>query len=183
MGVREECKSGKSDQETSGIIVDIQKLSTGLKTTFEGISAIFDSLGMRFDIQQLTENLTSNNAMPNAQVSEKQSTHTDSLSESKRITGASETSSENIASSVSSEICEMTDTSEQAKRTEYIPSSEPAKSSITIDDITKVVVEKLKQDRENDNKIGTIVHSYGVSAISQIPESKYEAFLAEIASL
>ena len=35
MGVREECKSGKSDQETSGIIVDIQKLSTGLKTTFE----------------------------------------------------------------------------------------------------------------------------------------------------
>lgn len=183
MGVREECKSGKSDQETSGIIVDIQKLSTGLKTTFEGISAIFDSLGMRFDIQQLTENLTSNNAMPNAQVSEKQSTHTDSLSESKRITGASETSSENIASSVSSEICEMTDTSEQAKRTEYIPSSEPAKSSITIDDITKIVVKKVKQNREDEEKIRQIVHSYGVSAISQLPESKYEALLAEIASL
>ena len=180
MKVKEECKSY---QETSGIVVDVRKLSAGLKTAFEGISAIFDSLGMRFDIQQVTENLTSNNAIPNTQVSEKQSTQADSLSESNRITSMTKASSENIASNVSSEIREMTDTSEQVERTEYIPPSEPAKSSITLDDITKVIVEKIKQDRNNREKIEAIVLNYGVSVISQLAEAKYEAFLAELASL
>ena len=180
MKVKEECKSY---QETSGIVVDVRKLSVGLKTTFEGISAIFDSLGMRFDIQQVTENLTSNNAIPNTQVSEKQSPHGNSLSESNRITSMTETGGENTASNVSSEIREMTDTLEQVERNENIPSSKSAKSSISLDDITKVIVEKIKQNRGNREKIEAIVLNYGVSVISQLAEAKYEAFLAELASL
>ena len=61
--------------------------------------------------------------------------------------------------------------------------SKSSKSSITADDITRVIVEKIKQDANNNKKIEEIVHNYGVSMISQIPNSKYEAFMAELASL
>ena len=72
---------------------------------------------------------------------------------------------------------------ESIKSTEAVEKAEPTKSSITLDDITKVIVEKIKQDRGNREKIEAIVHEYGVSVISQLAESKYEAFLAELASL
>ena len=159
------------NHDAHSILVNPQKLSQGLTRTFEGISIIFESLGSKLDVLDVTDLA--------GQVTEKTATAKQGTTESAETVEKTEQS----AQSKQAKISEQTQSPEPTESSESSESSEPAKSSITIDDITKVVVEKLKQDRENDNKIGTIVHSYGVSAISQIPESKYEAFLAEIASL
>lgn len=56
-------------------------------------------------------------------------------------------------------------------------------SSVSQDDITKAIVQKIKQDRSNNEKIGQLLKNYGVARVSEIPDEKREAFLTEVASI
>ena len=61
---------------------------------------------------------------------------------------------------------------------------ESSKTSITLDDITRVIVAKVKQDKDtNSPRIEKLLQKYGTSKVSSLPVSKYEAFMAELASL
>lgn len=60
--------------------------------------------------------------------------------------------------------------------------SEPA-STVTVDDLTKIIVQKIKQNRANSDKIGALLKSYGVEKVSALPQDKYEAFLMDVAQL
>ena len=55
--------------------------------------------------------------------------------------------------------------------------------SVTIDDITKVIVVKIKKKRDNNARIGALLKSYGVEKVSGLPPEKYEAFLTDISEL
>ena len=63
------------------------------------------------------------------------------------------------------------------------PPAEPAAPSVTQDDITKIIVQKLKKDRSNNEKIGAILKTYGVAKVSELPAAKYEAFLTDLSQL
>ena len=54
---------------------------------------------------------------------------------------------------------------------------------LTKDDITSVIVAKIKQKRSNNEKIGQLLKAYGVGALSELPAEKYEAFLTDISQL
>ena len=56
-------------------------------------------------------------------------------------------------------------------------------TTITKDDITAVIVAKIKQKRDNNAKIGQLLKAYGYSELSALPAEKYEAFLADISQL
>lgn len=60
---------------------------------------------------------------------------------------------------------------------------EPAVPSVTQDDITKIIVQKLKKDRSNNERIGAILKTYGVAKVSELPAEKYEAFLTDLSQL
>ncbi|MBR2282832.1 MAG: hypothetical protein IJ874_00205 [Ruminococcus sp.] len=60
--------------------------------------------------------------------------------------------------------------------------SEPT-STVTADDLTKIIVQKIKQNRANSDKIGALLKSYGVEKVSALPQDKYEAFLTDVAQL
>ena len=62
------------------------------------------------------------------------------------------------------------------------PTEEPV-SSVTADDITKIIVRKIKQNRGNNEKIGAILKTYGVAKVSELPVSKYEAFFTDVAAI
>ena len=174
-------------RSTHSILVNPQKLSQGLTRTFEGISIIFASLGSKLDVTDLNGRVT--------QIAEDKATakETETVTvTAKQATVESIKSTESVEKAEKSTQSEQTETSEHAqstepatasKPTEQTEPSEPAKSSISLDDITKVIVEKIKQDRGNRERIEAIVHEYGVSVISQLDEANYEAFLAELASL
>ena len=171
---------------THSILVNPQKLSQGLTRTFEGISIIFASLGSKLDVTDLNGQVT--------QIAEEKATATETVT-AKQATAESIKSTESVEKAEKSTQSEQTEISEHAQSTEpataskpteqaeQVKPSEPTKSSITLDDITKVIVEKIKQDRGNRERIEAIVHEYGVSVISQLDEANYEAFLAELASL
>ena len=59
----------------------------------------------------------------------------------------------------------------------------PAAPKVTQDDITKIIVQKLKKDRSNNEKIGAILETYGVAKVSELPAAKYEAFLTDLSQL
>lgn len=65
------------------------------------------------------------------------------------------------------------------------PSAEqkPRVPILTKDDITSVIVAKIKQKRSNNEKIGQLLKAYGVGALSDLPAEKYEAFLTDISQL
>lgn len=54
---------------------------------------------------------------------------------------------------------------------------------LTKDDITSVIVAKIKQKRSNNEKISQLLKAYGVGALSDLPAEKYEAFLTDISQL
>ena len=55
--------------------------------------------------------------------------------------------------------------------------------SVTADDITKVIVAKIKQDRSNNQKIGALLPAYGVEKVSALKPEQYEAFLTDISQI
>ena len=59
----------------------------------------------------------------------------------------------------------------------------PAAVTVTADDITKVIVRKIKQDRSNNEKVVAVLKTSGVAKVSELPTSKYEAFLTDISQL
>ena len=59
----------------------------------------------------------------------------------------------------------------------------PNAPTLTKDDITSVIVAKIKQKRSNNEKIGQLLKAYGVGALSDLPAEKYEAFLTDISQL
>ncbi len=71
------------------------------------------------------------------------------------------------------------ETAEQPKKEEK---AQPA-STVTADDITKIIVQKIKQNRSNSEKIGSILKTYGAAKVSELSADKYEAFLTDVSQL
>lgn len=69
------------------------------------------------------------------------------------------------------------------KPTEPPAGQNPKPPILTKDDITSVIVAKIKQKRSNNEKIGQLLKAYGVGALSDLPAEKYEAFLTDISQL
>lgn len=66
------------------------------------------------------------------------------------------------------------------------PQSEPKAApavTITKDDLTAVIVGKIKKKRSNNEKIGQLLKAYGCKELSALPPEKYEAFLTDISQL
>ena len=55
--------------------------------------------------------------------------------------------------------------------------------AITPDDITKACVTLIKHDRANSQRIQALLQTYGVSQMSALDPSKYEAFLSDLEAL
>ena len=62
------------------------------------------------------------------------------------------------------------DTNAGQKKTEEKPQEKPHKSGntarlITTDDITKIIVRKIKQNKANNERIGLVLKTYGVERV------------------
>ena len=85
---------------------------------------------------------------------------------------------------------EPTDKTEQSDKAQQLCKQEtpaavktPSAVAITKDDITAVIVAKIKKKRDNNEKIGQLLKTYGVAQLSDLPAEKYEAFLADVSQI
>lgn len=74
-------------------------------------------------------------------------------------------------------------TKENPEPQETTKPPKPAATTVTQDDITKIIVQKIKADRSNNGKIGQLLKNYGAARVSELPAEKYEAFITELAAI
>ena len=165
----------------SVIAVDARKLSHGLKMTFEGMAMVFDSLGVDMGVPAVKTDdaKTATPADPIDPAADKLSSAEETVSE-EHDTDSQDTTPE-AESSVAESEGEAQDTAEEVQPDAADP-AEPT-SDVSIDDITKIIVQKIKQNRKNNEKIGSILKTYGVAKVGDLPASKYEAFLTDLSAI
>ncbi len=187
------------ESRENGIVVDVQKLSRGLKTTFEGIAMVFDSLGKRLDVAELNtmsaklmeseENLE--NEKPQ-NISEAVSETPSELAETVKTADVKEVNTSETPAEIPAE-SEHADEPKEAQAeaqqsdtadTADTEQPEETKSSITRDDIVRLVTKKLKENRDiNGPKIRKIINQHDAENLPQLTEENFEAVMTEIASL
>ena len=147
------------------IHVNLSKLREGIGTVFSGVLTMLEALDTE-TAKSLVERFVQEN------VGKEEGTDEAKPSEPE-TEGSADTVSHN-ASAVDNDVPgKLTDDQER----------EVPASSVTQDDITKIIVQKLKKDRSNNERIGAILKAYGVARVSDLPASRYEAFLTDISQL
>ena len=63
------------------------------------------------------------------------------------------------------------------------PNKADTEPSVTLDDITRIIVRKIKQKNGNNEKIGQILATYGVKKVSALKPEQYEAFVTDLAAI
>ena len=165
-------KSRKAGEAANLVTVDANKLREALKHTFEGVTMLFDCIGLNVPVGE-----------PVAESEEKPAQS--SPVEEPVFTSVEEVPEEAPIVEVPTDEPPVVEAPEEKKQEEPPVEAEtpPAVSTVTQDDITKIIVRKIKQDRSNNEKIGAILKTYGVAKVSDLPVAKYEAFLTDISQI
>lgn len=176
-------KTRKAGGDGSLIAVDANKLREALKHTFEGVTMLFDCFGVD---AQVGAPVMESEGIVELPISETKGKKEAANAQEKDAAPAAEkapdSSSEPVASPVS---LEQSTTAAETTVPEAPPVEQGSAQAATVtqDDITRIIVRKIKQDRSNNEKIGAILKTYGVSKVSDLPAVKYEAFLTDLSQI
>ena len=163
----------------SVIAVDARKLSQGLKMTFEGMAMVFDSIGV-------------DAAVPDVKAEDTKAAVPADKSAEDKVGGVEETKPEEHdtasdaeaqSTAAEAETSEKTVDAADAPAAEAQSETSEPTSAVSLDDITKIIVQKIKQNRKNNERIGSILKTYGVAKVGDLPASKYEAFLTDLSAI
>ena len=164
----------------SVVAVDARKLSLGLKMTFEGMAMVFDSLGVDVRVPAVKTDDAKAAIQADKSAEDKLSSVEEPVSEEHNTAPDAEdqSASDDMVPSATATV----DAADAPVAEAQLDASEPT-SAVSIDDITKIIVQKIKQNRKNNEKIGSILKTYGVAKVGDLPASKYEAFLTDLSAI
>ena len=175
-------KVEKKVTATQFITVDAGKLSQGLKATFEGVAMVFDSIGVPVDICSSADAGTKVEEATVDKVEKVEKVEKpEPVAEAQEVSVAAEKEAEAKVepTPVKEEVAEEPKAEPKAP----IENKTTPATSVSVDDITKIIVQKIKQNRKNNEKIGAILKTYGASKVGELPEDKYEAFLTDLSAI
>ena len=178
-----------------GVTVKMSKLVEGIGTVFIGVLTMLESLDAS-TAKTFVSGFVGETAVVEGFVSAMSGTPTTPKEETSVVEkpGAEETQKEASSLDAAAEEAEdktavdgkaagATELDAEEKTAEEKVKTETPAVSITADDITKVIVGKIKQNRSNSDKIGSLLKTYGAARVTELPASKYEAFLTDISQL
>ena len=165
----------------SVIAVDARKLSHGLKMTFEGMAMVFDSLGVDMGVPAVKTD-DAKTATPADPIDPADPAAEKVSSVEEPVAEEHDTASQNMDTKAEPSAAESVDAADAPDAEAQPDASEPT-STVSLDDITKIIVQKIKQNRKNNEKIGSILKTYGVAKVGDLPASKYEAFLTDLSAI
>lgn len=161
----------ESTEMTPPVTVSMKKLVAGVGTVFAGVLQMLEALEPQ-TAKQLMDCV--------AQATEEKSESSDVA-----VSGMEETEPVNEAATA---VTAGGKTAEKPvapaeDKAQVHSAAEGQTQTVTVDDLTRIIVRKVKQDRSNNEKIGSILKTYGVARVSELPTAKYEAFLTDISQL
>ena len=168
-------KSRKAGEAANLVTVDANRLREALKHTFEGVTMLFDCIGLNVPVgEPIPEQ--EEKPVENSTAEEPVFIPVEEPPEDAPIV-------EVPADEPAATEPPVVEAPVEKKQDKPPAETPPAVSTVTQDDITKIIVRKIKQDRSNTEKIGAILKTYGVSKVSDLPAAKYEAFLTDISQI
>lgn len=164
--------------------INKDKFSHGMKTMLNGMAEVFDSLGGDGStIANAVENINTPTGTEKNDAKNPPRTRQRKQSAADTAVSADDSgSTDEVSEAVQDEPVQEDTASDDA------PADTPADTpdtapSITLEDITKVIVAKLKKNRKNNATIEQLVKAYKVSTVSELPREKYEAFLTDLSEV
>lgn len=168
------------------IFVEPETFNAGLKETFRGIANIFDSLGVERAsdaLSRMSERIEKEKpaSMKEPEKAVSRETPKPASAEEEPVKPAS-VSEEKVEHAPVSKDDTPKDTAKPAPK-EAEPDNAPSEKKITIEDITKVIVTKIRMDRRNNQKIEELLQKYGVARVSKLSENQMSDFLADVSAI
>lgn len=160
--------NNKEYNKQTPICVDTEKMLQGMSLVFSGAIKMLEALGssITFNADTIRQALTVG-SQPDTEKNDAQTKADDT-------TKAAEHGCSNMKTPI--------DTSATVQQTKQDQCDNDS-TAITIDDIIKVILCKIKQNKDNNEKIGRLVESYGVAKVKELSPDKYEAFLTDLSEI
>lgn len=153
--------------EVSAITVKLSKLTEGVGMVFAGVLTMLEALDTS-SAQKLVERFSGAATAIEGETDGRESAGHDTEVPEDR------TADDPVSDEMSVPGAESNREKEKA---------EASASGVTQDDITKIIVQKIKQKRSNNEKIGQLLKTYGAAKVSELPASKYEAFITDLSAI
>lgn len=170
----------KNDNQHNPVSVDMAKLTEGISLVFSGAVKMLEAMAYTVPVDS---SFTANSITDD-------SSAIDSVSAENHI-ASDEPKTDMTVDKLPQEPPTETKT-EQEKTPQEEQKNQPQESkvetekaavSVTPNDITRIIVRKIKQNKENNDKILMILKTYGVEKVSGLKPEKYEAFVTDLAAL
>ena len=177
-------KKAKTDNQQNPVSVDMAKLTEGIHLVFSGAVKMLEAMAYTVPVDG---SFTVNSITDMYYAVDSVSTE-NCIGSDKPKTGAivdNQPQGQQQESQAETKV-EHEKTPQEEQKNEPQESKEKAEKaavSVTPNDITRIIVRKIKQNKENNEKILMILKTYGVEKVSDLKPEKYEAFVTDLAAL
>ena len=181
-------KKAKNDNQQNPVSVDMAKLTEGIHLVFSGAVKMLEAMAYTVPVDSsFTVNSITDSSSAIDTVSVENCIDSDEPKTDMTVDKPPQGQQQELPLEQSPETkAEQEKTPQEEQKNEPQGSegkSEKAAVSVTPNDITRIIVRKIKQNKENNEKILMILKTYGVEKVSDLKPEKYEAFVTDLAAL
>lgn len=177
-------KKAKTDNQKNPVGVDMAKLTEGINLVFSGAVKMLEAMAYTvpvdgsFTVNSITDSSSAIDTVSTENCIDSDKPKTDAIVDKPPQEPPPETKAETKAEQEKTPQEEQKNESQESKG-----NTEKSAVSVTPNDITRIIVRKIKQNKENNDKILMILKAYGVEKVSDLKPEKYEAFVTDLAAL
>ena len=177
-------KKAKTDNQQNPVSVDMAKLTEGISLVFSGAVKMLEAMAYTvpvdgsFTVNSITDSSSAIDTVSAENHIDSDKPKTDVIVDNQPQGQPQEPPPETKAEQEKTPQEEQKNEPQESKE-----KSEKAAVSVTPNDITRIIVRKIKQNKENNEKILMILKAYGVEKVSDLKPEKYEAFVTDLAAL
>ena len=185
-------KKAKTDIQTKTVSVDMAKLTEGISLVFSGAVKMLEAMAYTvpvdssFTANSITDSSSAIDTVSVENCIDSDEPKTDMTVDKLPQGQQQELPHEQPPETKAETKAEQEKTPQEEQKNEPQESKEKAEKaavSVTPNDITRIIVRKIKQNKENNEKILMILKTYGVERVSDLKPEQYEAFVTDLAAL
>ena len=174
----------KNDNQHNPVSVDMAKLTEGIHLVFSGAVKMLEAMAYTvpvdssFTVNSITDSSSAIDTVSAENHIDSDKPKTDVIVDNQPQGQPQEPPPETKAEQEKTPQEEQKNEPQESKG-----NTEKSAVSVTPNDITRIIVRKIKQNKENNEKILMILKTYGVEKVSDLKPEKYEAFVTDLAAL
>ena len=172
-------KKTKTNDLQKPVSVDVSKLTQGISLVFTGVVKMLEAMGSAIE-GSLVLNTANVPALDDKGENGGEKENKAAVADNDRIGASGNETNTAVAATTASKAKSVADAQEDTIKPKSTGSVSP---SVTTDDITKIIVRKIKQNKANNERIGLVLKTYGVERVSDLKPEQYEAFITDLAAL